>query len=76
MHYTFSAGDGRLRRRRELGDPPLTQLELAQAAGCSQQMVAALEAGTRRASPGVAANIAKALDCHRDDLFTLEQGGS
>lgn len=47
----------------------LTQSALADAAGVSQSMVAAIEAGRRVPSPAVAARLAEVLGITLDDIY-------
>lgn len=42
----------------------LTQLELAERCGISQQLVSKIEAGTRNATPTVLNRMASELNCH------------
>jgi len=51
----------------------LTQEELASAAGCTRQTIAALEKGTNNPSLGLALRIARVLGVSVDELFSLAE---
>ncbi|HEY7319920.1 MAG TPA: substrate-binding domain-containing protein [Candidatus Binatia bacterium] len=65
--------DNRLRGKRQaLG---LSQRQLADLAGITRQAVSALEANQYSPATSVALQLARALRCRVEDLFSLKQGG-
>jgi molybdopterin molybdotransferase/putative molybdopterin biosynthesis protein len=65
--------ENRLREKRQsLG---LSQKQLADSAGITRQAVCAVEANQYSPATSVALQLARALRCRVDDLFSLKQGG-
>lgn len=73
MTIRSGAGAEMARLRRE---KKLTQAELAQALGVSQRMIAALEAGERRPSVGLARHIGQELGLDWITFFEEEGSGN
>lgn len=65
--------ENRLREKRQsLG---LSQKQLAEMAGITRQAVCAVEANQYSPATSVALNLARAMSCRVEDLFSLKQGG-
>lgn len=65
--------ENRLRDKRQAVD--LSQKQLADLAGITRQAVSALEANQYSPATSVALQLARALRCRVEDLFSLRQGG-
>src|SRR5918992_2858846 len=65
--------DNRLRERRQSSG--LSQKQLADMAGITRQAVCAVEANQYSPATSVALQLARALSCRVEDLFSLKSGG-
>jgi putative molybdopterin biosynthesis protein len=65
--------ENRLREKRQAAG--LSQKQLAQLAGITRQAVAAVETNQYSPATSVALQLARALHCRVEDLFSLKQGG-
>ena len=65
--------ENRLREKRQA--LALSQKQLADLAGITRQAVSALESGQYSPATSVALQLARALRCRVEDLFSLKQGG-
>jgi putative molybdopterin biosynthesis protein len=65
--------DNRLRSRRQAAG--LSQKQLAQMAGITRQAVSAVEANQYSPATSVALQLARALRCRVEDLFSVKSGG-
>lgn len=65
--------DNHLKERRQAAG--LTQQQLAAMAGITRQSVAAVETGQYSPATSVALQLARALECRVEDLFSIKTGG-
>src|ERR687895_519246 len=65
--------ENRLREKRQA--QALSQKQLADMAGITRQAVSALESHQYSPATSVALQLARALHCRVEDLFSLKQGG-
>ena len=65
--------ENRLREKRQA--LALSQKQLADLAGITRQAVSALESDQYSPATSVALQLARALHCRVEDLFSLKQGG-